>query len=455
MTRIGKRKKNRTRRLRFYGVALVGFALLPFVAVYHPSLFAYRSEFNVEEKEPETEETLPQEDEQKEEKPSMLHVKTPEEVKALYMTSCVVSTPSFRDKLVEIIDTTEINSLIIDVKDYTGTLSFIPKSENLMPLWENGRCGTSEMEDFIKELHKKDVYVIARITVFQDPYYATEYPDQAVQRADDGAVWKDGKGLSFVDVSSKEAWDHIIQISEEAYDIGFDELNFDYIRFPSDGDMQNVYYPHSKNKNKADALEEFFAYLDSELEEKIPEAVTSADLFGMTTTNYDDLGIGQVLEKALPYFDYVAPMVYPSHYPAGFNGWNNPNTVPGPLIRYVMDAAVRRTVAEVSSIQTIGSKRIECKVVESEEDTRVEGEVVESDVVEEKPLPPECVKTLYTKEVYDKNKIRPWLQDFSYGGTYDAAAVRAQIESTYNSGLNSWMLWDPGNTYTEEALLSE
>jgi len=381
------------------------------------------------------------------------HIKTPEAVKALYMTSCVVSTPSFREKLVGIIDRTEVNSVVIDVKDYTGTLSFIPKRENLMPLWRDGRCGTSDMEDFIKELHERDVYVIARITVFQDPYYAVRHPDQAVQRKSDGSVWKDGKGLSFVDVSSKEAWDYTIQISQEAYEIGFDELNFDYVRFPSDGDMKDIYFPHTKDKNKADALEEFFVYLHSELEKSIPEAVTSVDLFGMTTTNYDDLGIGQIIEKALPYFDYIAPMVYPSHYPAGFNGWSDPNTVPGPLIKYVMDGAVRRTTADTTPIKTIGSEKIVCKVEETSEEDLEGTEMIPAEEVT--PLPEECLRSLYTKEVYDKNKIRPWLQDFSYGGIYDATAVRAQIQATYDSGLNSWMLWDPGNTYTEKALLSE
>lgn len=449
------KRKKQGRQLTFYGIALVCAVLFFLAATYHPSLFAYRTEFNLEEVKTEVKGVLVTEEVEKENTSRTAHVKTPEAVKAIYMTSCVAGTESFRDKLLGIIDRTEINSVIIDVKDYTGTLSFIPEDKELLPLWEDARCGTSDMEDFIQLLHEKEVYVIARITVFQDPYYAEKHPDQAVLRASDGAVWKDGKGLSFVDVSAKPAWDHTLAIAKEAYAIGFDELNFDYVRFPSDGNMKDIYFPHTKDKNKADALESFFSYLHDELKREIPEAVTSVDIFGMTTTNYDDLGIGQILEKALPYFDYVAPMVYPSHYPAGFNGWNDPNTVPGPLIRYVMDAAVRRTVADVSPIQTIGSKRIECKVVESEEAESVAGENTEGEVVEEKPLPPECVKTLYTKEVYDKNKIRPWLQDFSYGGTYDAAAVRAQIDSTYDSGLNSWMLWDPGNTYTEEALRSE
>jgi hypothetical protein len=451
-----KRRTTRKRKTRhnILSLGLLLLVLLVSTALFlnRESLFAYKAEFriNAEEK-GETVENQEKIIPPEEVATRRAHIQTPESVKAIYMTSCVVSTPSFRDKLVGIIDRTEINSVIIDVKDYTGTLSFIPKRETLMPLWKDGRCGTSDMEDFIKELHEKGVYVIARITVFQDPYYATRHPDQAVQRESDGGVWKDGKGLSFIDVSSKDAWDYTVQISREAYEIGFDELNFDYVRFPSDGNMNDVQYPHTKSKNKADALEEFFAYLHDELEKTIPEAVTSADLFGMTTTNYDDLGIGQILEKALPYFDYIAPMVYPSHYPPGFNGWSNPNTVPGPLIKYVMDGAVRRTVSDRTPIRTIGSEKIICEI---EENAEVESEeTLVAGTEDQAPLPEECVTTLYNKEAYNKNKIRPWLQDFSYGGTYDAAAVRAQIQAVYDAGLNSWMLWDPGNTYTEEALL--
>ena len=443
------------RRIRLYGIVLLCSVFFSLLVIYHPSIFAYRAEFKIEEKGVGIEIVPIEKLDSAESEPRATHIQTPEAVKAIYMTSCVVGTESFRDQLVGVIDRTEINSVIIDVKDYTGTLSFIPKEEELMPLWRDARCGTSDMEDFIQHLHEKGVYVIARITVFQDPYYTKKHPDQAVLRASDGEVWKDGKGLSFIDVSAKPAWDYTVAIAKEAYSIGFDELNFDYVRFPSDGNMKDISFPLTKDTNKADALELFFSYLDTELDKEIPEAITSVDIFGMTTTNYDDLGIGQILEKTLPYFDYVAPMVYPSHYPVGFNGWSNPNMVPGPLIEYVMDAAVRRTVADVSPIETVGSERIECMEVESVEGEEVGEDENEEETVVEKPTPPECVRTLYSKEVYDKNKIRPWLQDFSYGGVYDAAAVRAQIESTYESGLNSWMLWDPGNTYTEEALQSE
>jgi len=130
------------------------------------------------------------------------------------------------------------------------------------------------------------------------------------------------------------------------------------------------------------------------------DVVLSADLFGMVTTNSDDLNIGQILEYAAPYFDYISPMVYPSHYPRGFNGWQNPNNYPYEVVNFSMSKAVEKLVNASTS-----------------------------------PL-----------------KLRPWLQDFDYGGDYDIPEVKAQIQATYDAGLTSWMLWSASNRYTRGAL---
>ena len=192
-------------------------------------------------------------------------------------------------------------------------------------------------------------------------------------------MWKDYKGLSFVDVSAKEFWDYIVALGEESYAVGFDELNFDYIRFPSDGNMRDIYYPLSEKRiledpiaGKASALEDFFVYLHRKLSPT--GVVLSADLFGMTMTNKDDLNIGQVLERATPYFDFIAPMVYPSHYPKNFNGYDNPNKYPYEIIKFSMDKGVERLIAASSS----------------------------------------------------PDKLRPWIQDFDYGGNYDIPEIQAQ-----------------------------
>lgn len=337
------------------------------------------------------------------------HLPTPKPVKAIYMTQCVAGSKSLREGLVKIADTTEINSIIIDIKDYSGKISFKTENPMLKPVVSD-LCRADDMRDFIALLHEKNIYVIGRITVFQDPFMTAMYPERAVKKRSDGGVWKDNKGLSFIDVGSREHWDYIIELSKEAYALGFDELNYDYIRYPSDGDMKDTAYNMPEGSTKPQMLRQFFAYLNEKV--KPMGVVTSADLFGMTTTNTDDLNIGQVLEDALVHFDYVAPMVYPSHYPPNFNGYKDPNKYPYELIKYVMSSGVAR------------AKALDARLATSTPSYR--GNSVE--------------------------KLRPWLQDFDYGGTYDIAEVRAQIQGTYDSGLDSWMLWSPSNRYTYGAL---
>ncbi|MEK7551795.1 MAG: putative glycoside hydrolase [Patescibacteria group bacterium] len=370
-------------------------------------------------------------------KPKTIHLPTPKPLKGIYMTSCVAGTPSMRDGLVTLIEETEINAVVIDVKDYSGTMSFKPANPELNHMWENSRCGALDMKEFIETLHQKGIYTIARVTVFQDPHLTNQRPDLAVKKKSDGSTWKDFKGLSFTDPGSKEVWDYNISIAKESYDIGFDEINFDYIRFPSDGPMTDINFSWSMNRPKAEVLEDFFAYLHENL--KDTGVKLSADLFGMTTTNVDDLNIGQVWERALPHFDYLAPMVYPSHYPKDFNGWPNPNTVPYELIKFVMSSAVERTVASTSVVKTNNSEALfNTVVVPATSGT---------------PTTTTQVFTgLYSKPVFSKDKVRPWLQDFNYGGVYDAAAVRAQIQGAYDAGLDSFMLWSPSNRYTKAAL---
>ncbi len=163
-------------------------------------------------------------------------------------------------------------------------------------------------------------------------------------------------------------------------------------------------------------LESFFSYLHDNLKQaplgenqkNVP--VTSADLFGMTTTIENDMGIGQVLERALPYFDYVAPMVYPSHYPNGWNGFANPAAQPYEVIKIAMTRGREREMA---------------------------------------------LNVLQGRATSTPSKLRPWLQDFNLGATYGVTEVDAQIQATYDSGLSSWMMWNAGNIYTVAALKPE
>jgi hypothetical protein len=334
------------------------------------------------------------------------HVPTPEPMKAIYMTACVAATPSWRTELKKFVEDTELNSIMIDIKDYSGTISIV--DEKLQANDATG-CKIKDLAEFIGELHESGIYVIGRITVFQDPYYAERHPDLAVKSKSTGGTWRDKKGLAFIDVGAEPYWDYMIKLAKESYELGFDELNFDYIRYPSDGNMQDTRYSWTVGTStKAEMLESFFSYLHNGL--KDTGMKTSADLFGLTTLSYDDLGIGQVLERALPYFDYIYPMTYPSHYAWNTGGFGDPATHPYEIMKFSMDSAVAREQAFNTS------------------------------------------RGLATST---PSKLRPWIQDFDLGAQYGMAEVQAQIKATYDSGLTGWLSWDAANRYTREAYLPE
>ncbi len=372
------------------------------------------------------------------------HQPLPSDVKAIYMTACVVGTPSFRQRLVDLILETELNSVIIDIKDYSGTISFPPASESLRGAWVAAKCGSSDMRQFVSALHDLGIFVIGRITVFQDPYYTGIHPELAVKKADGVSVWKDHKGLSFIDVGARAYWDYIVELSKESYNIGFDELNFDYVRYPSDGPMNDISFTHSQSypgdNSKQANLEEFFKYLHEKLGEETlfsefkhentgrasSTPWTSVDLFGMTTTNYDDLSIGQVQDRAAPYFDFVAPMVYPSHYPKNAFGYGNPNDYPYEIVHHAMRVGVQRMTASTTPMMGFQHTRIGTSI-----------------------------PAVYQKPVYTADKFRTWIQDFDYGGDYDIPEVKAQIKASRDAGVNSFMIWAPSNIYTKGALETE
>ena len=327
------------------------------------------------------------------------HIKTPEKVKALYMSSWVAGTNDFKNSLISMIDETELNAVVIDIKDSTGKISF-EVSDPILTKEKSVEKRIPDITSLVNILHSKDIYIIGRIAVFQDPHFIKNHPGSAVKmNTNKEAFWKDRKGISWIDASSPEAWEYILALSKESYKLGFDEINFDYIRFPSDGNMKDIYYPLSDGKNKPEVMKSFYEYLNKNLKGEINIPI-SADLFGMTTTNTDDLNIGQILEDALRNFDFVAPMVYPSHFPPNWNGHPKPAVVPYEVIQYSMNKGVEKAKA-----------------------------------IGESPL-----------------KLRPWLQDFDMGATYTKEMVRAQIKATYDVGLTSWMLWNPANKYTKSAL---
>lgn len=324
------------------------------------------------------------------------HIKTPEPLKGIYMTSWVAGTTSRREELVKLMDSTEINSVMIDIKDYTGKI-FLKTDNSLLHSFGALENRIPDLKDFIKILHNKNIYVMARISVFQDDYLAKKKPEFAIKNKN-GGVWRDNKGISWLDPANKKIWDYTVEIAKETEKAGFDEISFDYIRFPSDGNLANtVYSSWDKKNSKSEIIKSFFAYLNKNLNGfGIP---ISANLFGLTLHRTDDMNIGQILENTAPYFDYINPMVYPSHYPAGFSGFKNPAEHPYEIILDGLERGKERLILATST-----------------------------------PF-----------------KLRPWLQDFDLGANYDADMVKKEKQAVYDAGLTSWISWNSRNVYTKDA----
>jgi len=372
----------------------------------------------------------------------------------VYMTAWVAGTPTLRNKVISLFDTKAVNAVVIDIKDATGRVAYEPLDPQLKALGISDHR-IKDLPVLIAELHKRGIYVIGRVASFQDPFMVKLHPDWAVKRANGVDNWKDHKGISWIDVSAKPMWDYLAAIGKDAYAQGFDEINYDYVRFPSDGNMQDISFPWTEkqpagSRTKPEALKTFFVFLwhtftgnqtdpgvrsaqyfalsqaaasttldsasstpgeiaSSSLaalppvpqisESALVRPIISVDLFGLTTTAQNDLGIGQVLANALPYVDYVCPMVYPSHFGAGWNGYPNPDAVPYQVISESMESA-----AEVADTHGISP-----------------------------------------------DKLRPWLQDFSLGVIYTPALVEDQIRAADELGL-SWLMWNASNHYTAAAL---
>lgn len=321
----------------------------------------------------------------------------PKEVRAPYLTSWSGSSNS---KINEIIDYGEqglINSVVIDIKDFSGYIAY-DTDIDILEEYDAERVLIKDIRKLIEKLHDNNIYVIARMVVFQDPILAYNRPDLAVKKGDRESIWYNYSGLAWTDPSSEEVWDYNIAIAKDAFEKGFDEINFDYIRFPSDGDLSDIYYPHFEygEDTKPAVLKQFY----SRMREALPSARLSIDLFGLTMVKEYDIGIGQILEDAAEYFDFICPMVYPSHYVSGFNGYLNPADYPYEVVYYSLEKGVKR----------IGG---------------------------------------------DYVKIRPWLQDFNLGADYDAEKVLLQINATKDAlgeEYRGFMLWNPQNIYTINAL---
>ena len=216
-------------------------------------------------------------------------------IKAIYITSWSASKESYIDYVIDLANDSEINGVVIDIKDWSGYVGY---NSSLTQVKDYGAKSIriKDIKSLLERLHNEGIYTIGRITVFQDPVLAKARPDLAIYNAQaTSSLWVDNSGLAWIDPASKDCWDYNIAIAKEAVDLGFDEINFDYVRFPSDGDLSLMGFPFWDGKTlKHLVIRDFF----KRIREKLPNAKLSVDLFGLSTISYRDFGVGQIIEDA-------------------------------------------------------------------------------------------------------------------------------------------------------------
>ena len=320
-------------------------------------------------------------------------VAVPDYVRGLYLTAYSAGKDDFRQAIIKKMSSGHINAVVIDIKDSYGRVLYPSNLEMA------GKIGATflmmpDVRKVIDDFHEAGIYTIARQVVFQDPALAQSRPDLAL-KTKSGNIWYNYNGLAFTDPQATEVWGYNAAIAKEAVELGFDEINFDYIRYPSDGPLSTLNYNLPAGKTKADVLKSFFVYLSDQLKD---QAKISADLFGLVMDNAKtgyDLGIGQRLADTVDYFDFVSPMMYASHYADGYLGFVNPAAYPAEVVSYGL--------------------KISAPFMEGKRAT-----------------------------------VRPWLQAFNLGATYDSVKIKVQEEAAENATTTSgWLLWNARNYYPD------
>jgi hypothetical protein len=320
---------------------------------------------------------------------------TPFTPKALYLTVYGIGDREIRNSAIKLLEETELNALVIDVKGDRGMIPYISTIPLASEIGAQKIITVREMDALLKSLKGKGIYTIARIVTFKDDLLAQARPDLAVMR--NGTVWKDRENLSWVDPSKKEVWDYNISIAIEAAKLGFDEVQFDYVRFPDTKGLE--FSVPSTEENRTKAISGFLSEAKKRL---IPYNVyLSADIFGYVCWNSNDTDIGQKIEAVSAIVDYISPMLYPSGFQYGIPGYRNPVANPYEIVNLTLKRAMERT-----------------------------------------NLPP--------------SRFRPWLQafkDYAFDGRYfTAREISEQISASEESGANGWMLWNPRNAYSPGGL---
>lgn len=323
----------------------------------------------------------------------------PEHVRGLYVNAPNAGSSRRMRELIGLALRTEVNSLVIDIKDVSGYVSHRSNVPLAKEIGATDRASISDLLGLLRRLEALKIYPIARIVVVKDALLAEKRPDLAIQDTA-GGPWVDDKGITWLNPWNEGVWEYSVALAREAVLLGFPEIQWDYVRFPdaSRAEKARAAYPGKDDRRESEVIRAFIEYGRRELAELDP--VITADVFGVTTSARRDVGIGQVWEDFIDVVDVALPMVYPSHYWTGSFGFERPNWHPYEIVNRAMRDAVERS-AQVAGAGT----------------------------------------------------VRPWLQDFDYTPPdYGAPEVRAQIQGAYDAGVTEWILWHPGSRYTEEAL---
>jgi hypothetical protein len=321
-----------------------------------------------------------------------------EMIKAVYANLGVLSDPVRWNRLIEIADTTEVNAIVIDVKQdtiyYDTQVPFYRDIDGMItPIFDP--------QELLAELDAHGIYSIARMVVFKDPVVAAGRPDLAVRDEVSGGLWLDMNETPWVNAFNEELWEANADLGAELAQLGFDEVQYDYIRFPSDGDLRTADFGHDySEENRRAAITGAVALGGERI--RAAGAVFAIDLFPIIALLGDDQGIGQTLQDLTPFADYVSLMIYPSHYEEGnipVDG--HPNDFPAETVTYTL---------EQSQLWVPGTMK----------------------------------------------KMRPWLQDFTYPlegySEYGPAEVRAQIDAAEAMGVSGWLLWNAAGEFEVSAL---
>jgi hypothetical protein len=312
----------------------------------------------------------------------------PDQIHGVHVTMALASLPG---KLQQYFVIPGLNAIELDVKDENGRVGF---ERPRLPLAQ--AIGASDSYYDAKRVarlaHKYGIYLIGRVVTFEDPVLSAKRPDLAVHRSD-GSLWLNNAGLGWTNPYDRRVWRYDVDVAAAAAKAGFDEIQFDYVRFPSDGDLSIIRYPGAHPQAMRWTIPAFAQYAVDRLHPL--GARVSMDVFGLSATR--DLGIGQFPRRLSRYVDAVYPMVYPSHYNPGEFGISQPDDQPGLI--------VSRSLSDFQRA--------------------LEGR---------------------------KTRITPWLQDFSLGRTYTLNDVELQIAAAHAHHTDGFLLWNPEGVYTPDAL---